>query len=484
MLDLIINNPYRILGVYSNTPLKNRIANINRINAFSKIGKSVSFESDLNNFIQTYPIRNENTITEAQAKINLPLESLVYSLLWFCDFNEQDKIALKNVSNNDIESAKRIWSETNNLSSIWNRGVIALCSNDFRLSYTCVSQILDNERLYKELLSILDIRIDLEIEDIKKSFLSKLGAEVDIRQIISFIPDGTIKDELIDSSIKKPLADIQTLLDNHEIKELDVDKSLQAAESLLNQTKRLLDEIIQKVGKNTPTQLIIDKVAKKINSDVNNIFGSVKDIVSTLGESKVERFIEQSIKLLNKTVTIAPSPLITTKINENIESLAKIKKDLPDLIVINIATNNNICWCCGGKSSHIHEAKYTKSETDYFRNVRTTYTRGVKIHMCSECHKELKAKEREKDIGPIWVIPVVIIECLIAMIIAVSSDEEWYTGILFIGGAHLFGIGVLVTMGLSYGLIWIYSRIRTKRQFVRQIEDHPAVKLIKEDGFR
>lgn len=483
MLNLIINNPYRVLGVYPNTPLKNRVANINRINAFSKIGKSISFESDQNDFIHSYPIRNENTIAEAQAKINLPLESIVYSLSWFCDFNEKDKIALKNISNNDIEAAKRIWSETNNLSSIWNSGVIALCSNDFRLSYTCISQILDNPHLYKELLLILDIRIELEIEDIKKSFLSKLGAEVDLRQIISFIPDGPIKDELIASSIKKPLAEIQTLLDNHDIKELDVDMSLQVAESLFNQTKRIIDEIVQKVGKHTPTQLIVDKIAKKINSDIYNIFGRVNDIVSILGETKVERFIERSIKLLNKTVSLDPSPLITTKINENIETLREIKKDLPDLIAINIAKNDTICWCCGRKSSHTHKTEYTKSETDYFRKVRTTFTRKVKIHVCDECHKELKAKEHENDLGFRLILPIIVIECLIATIIGFNCSQEWYAGILIVGLAHLFGVGIAVTLGLSLGLAWIYSKVRTKRQFVRQIDEHPAVKLIKKDGF-
>ena len=46
MIKLIKHNPYRTLGVLSNTPLRERIANQNKLNAFAKIGKSVIFPYD------------------------------------------------------------------------------------------------------------------------------------------------------------------------------------------------------------------------------------------------------------------------------------------------------------------------------------------------------------------------------------------------------------------------------------------------------
>ena len=38
-MNIIINNPYRQLGVYSNSPIKERVANHNRLKAFLKVGQ-------------------------------------------------------------------------------------------------------------------------------------------------------------------------------------------------------------------------------------------------------------------------------------------------------------------------------------------------------------------------------------------------------------------------------------------------------------
>ena len=43
---MILQNPYRLLGVFANDPLRVRIANTAKIRAFSKIGKEISFETD------------------------------------------------------------------------------------------------------------------------------------------------------------------------------------------------------------------------------------------------------------------------------------------------------------------------------------------------------------------------------------------------------------------------------------------------------
>ena len=42
-MNILQNNPYRLLGVYSNSPTKERLANHNRMKAFLKVGKSVFF---------------------------------------------------------------------------------------------------------------------------------------------------------------------------------------------------------------------------------------------------------------------------------------------------------------------------------------------------------------------------------------------------------------------------------------------------------
>ena len=50
-MNILQSNPYRLLGVYSNSPTKERLANHNRMKAFLKVGKPVSFPLDLSNYL-------------------------------------------------------------------------------------------------------------------------------------------------------------------------------------------------------------------------------------------------------------------------------------------------------------------------------------------------------------------------------------------------------------------------------------------------
>ena len=68
-MNIISGNPYRLLGVYSNSPIKDRIANANKMKAYLKVGKSVSFPLDLLNLIPA-PVRLVENMEHACRKIN------------------------------------------------------------------------------------------------------------------------------------------------------------------------------------------------------------------------------------------------------------------------------------------------------------------------------------------------------------------------------------------------------------------------------
>lgn len=95
MIKLIKHNPYRTLGVLSNTPLRERIANQNKLNAFAKIGKSVMFLYDFDGIIEEIPLRAPENIAAAITAINLDRNQLKHSLFWFISASPIDGIALK-----------------------------------------------------------------------------------------------------------------------------------------------------------------------------------------------------------------------------------------------------------------------------------------------------------------------------------------------------------------------------------------------------
>lgn len=477
MIEIIVNNPYRILGVYSNSPIKNRIANINRINAFYKIGKTVTFETDLNDFIRALPNRNENTLTEAQASINLPINAVVYALTWFCDITEQDKIALHHIGTNDIQTAKNIWSDSENLSSLWNTGVLALCLDDFALAYSSFNKIIEDDKLYKELLSTLNITTELDKEEVTTLLYSTLTNYIDIRNIISVIHDGLLKDKLITLSINPILTEIQTLLDNHDNKDLNIYDSLDSTERLFNQINELLDNINVRVGeKPGSTQLIIDKVGKAVNKDINQIFEKLSDDISSIEEDQAKEIIERSNNILEGVRNLGLSPLTDDKIKENIKSLTNFYNDIPRFISLTIATNDNICWCCGGPTEFKRPFAYTREETS--GNIKTTYTRTIDINLCGECNKEIDTQGKYSTWG---IVLAIIVEYVI--IISFMEDHNPLIALLILGIGNLFGFFITIGLGwlLKYPLIALFRR--NKREFIREIKQHPAVVQAHMEGF-
>ena len=92
-MDIIINNPFRILGTFSNASAKDIIANVSKAKAYLKVGKSIAFESDLPTLLPTIERTNE-TIERALAMINQTNDRLLYGLFWFIKDSPVDEIAI------------------------------------------------------------------------------------------------------------------------------------------------------------------------------------------------------------------------------------------------------------------------------------------------------------------------------------------------------------------------------------------------------
>lgn len=80
-MDYIAQNPYRVLGVFANDPLKVRTANIAKINVFRKVGKMCDFEND---YIEIFGDvdRSEQAVETAIAQLSNDDDAAFFSLLW------------------------------------------------------------------------------------------------------------------------------------------------------------------------------------------------------------------------------------------------------------------------------------------------------------------------------------------------------------------------------------------------------------------
>ena len=80
---MLNSNPYRFLGVNSNSGIKNIQKNLSKIKAYSKIGKHLSLPYELSYLNLQKIDRSESLIKEVENKILLDPNKVKHSLFWF-----------------------------------------------------------------------------------------------------------------------------------------------------------------------------------------------------------------------------------------------------------------------------------------------------------------------------------------------------------------------------------------------------------------
>ena len=108
MLKLIEANPFRTLGVYSNASLKEITANKTKLAAYSKVGKAITFPSDLQQLLGAIS-RTGDSILNAEHELTLPINKAKYALFWFINATPIDKMALDYLQNGDVNKAMELF---------------------------------------------------------------------------------------------------------------------------------------------------------------------------------------------------------------------------------------------------------------------------------------------------------------------------------------------------------------------------------------
>lgn len=83
--NLIVDNPYRRLGIYVGDPVKVEVRNLNRITAFSRVGQTATFDMRCDDLLLVPAVRTEESAKAAANALSLPRERLRHALMWLGD---------------------------------------------------------------------------------------------------------------------------------------------------------------------------------------------------------------------------------------------------------------------------------------------------------------------------------------------------------------------------------------------------------------
>ncbi len=191
-MNLIDNNPYRILGVYANSPLRERVANASKARAFLKVGRSVSFPLDLPDIL--HPLnRTEESFAQAESSVALPSEQLRYALFWFIRMSVVDDVAMKNLTAGDLSAAEDVWRKRECMASAHNLIVYALVRDDLKLAVK-YAEIFFSNRDYVSQFAQVVVGDDSSCGDLATIFLDALCEEVDAEDVYHSLGDCELRE--------------------------------------------------------------------------------------------------------------------------------------------------------------------------------------------------------------------------------------------------------------------------------------------------
>lgn len=314
MIKLITNNPFRILGVYSNSPKKDMLSNLNKMKAFTKVGKSVSFPLDLPSFLPPVT-RDEASIATAQSAIERPADQIKHSLFWFMKDSSIDDIAFNHLTSGNMAQAKDIWSKKLCVSSLVNTMVCAMIENDA----TAIAINADNlfQNYSNDFCDAISDVVKLSSVQLTDLFVEALIAEGSINVMTLSGINGTSKDwqQVVNGYLVNPLKEKITA----EIAEAKKASSplayYNAGIKLKESTKEPLSKLKELLGINDMEyQMIADKLAQAILQCGINYYNDTDD----------DDAPERAMVLQSYALSIAVGQMVKDRCKENVDILKRI----------------------------------------------------------------------------------------------------------------------------------------------------------------
>ena len=461
------NNPYRFLGVISNSGIKNIQKNLSKIKAYSKIGKHLSLPYELSFHHLKEIDRSEFLIKEAENKILLDSNKVKHSLFWFTDNSSIDQIALENLNRGNFEKSETIWrkvikdksisksnfSAYNNLSTLLFLKSLSEKKNDkFGNSSTAIVQIkealkLKSELIFSDYLHDLSNLITgnenaISRENVLEFFnenISQLFNENFLStEISSIVKDSNneLSQSFNFSLINEPLESLSNLINdaNNRLND-DHAKGSEIGKDLIKSSISHLKLLKNILGKDDiKYQSISDKLANQIMQCgilCFNKIGDDKGYMSSYKYAKSISFKDSTIERANTTI--------------------KHSEDELKANICGFCNSNEVMASHSSMRVKMHKMNWDNTYS-YFKNG------GIEIPCCKSCSSSNGNKKM----------------------------KAFFIALLVWGAisAGTFGVFLILDVYTRFSMTkWIFRKIKTSIYY-DEISFHPMILKLKLEGYQ
>ena len=320
-MNILQNNPYRLLGVYSNSPTKERLANHNRMKAFLKVGKPVSFPLDLPQYLTSIN-RTETSVVEAEAKLTLPKDQILYAQFWFVKATPLDEVAFKHLLSGEIDKAEEIWQKKECVSSLQNLIVCSLMRNKYDFAIMCAEVLYGNTQYLNQFVStIIGTGGNFDVSNLAFSFLDILCDEIGASKLLPFITNSSWKEHIGEKAVKPLVDSIQEAINiAQKTKGKGSNARLNAGEALRRNTR---NAILQLKGFLSTKDLQYQMIADKLGLEI------LQCGIDYFNDSEEPDAAHKAMSLQKYAKSIVVGQMAKDRCKENVDILQRIIDNLP-----------------------------------------------------------------------------------------------------------------------------------------------------------
>ncbi len=175
-MDIIRNNPYRVLGVLANASRKDIERNKSQIKAFAKVGRTPSFPYDFEDVLGKVE-RTEESLNDAVSKLTFDKDKVAYGLFWFNNTSFVDEETLALLKDKGIGAAISYMRTCGRqeFSTYINLGSLSLISRNWGNAAYCFARLFDSQELWNKYVeSITDNPLTISYEEELGIFVENL----------------------------------------------------------------------------------------------------------------------------------------------------------------------------------------------------------------------------------------------------------------------------------------------------------------------
>ena len=265
-VQIIKNNPFRILGVYANASIRDIKANEAKAKAFLNVGREVTYPCDFNQLLS--PIqRTAEMMAQANSQLTLPNEKIKHALFWFAKATPLDEIAFNHLGNGNIEQTMGIWKKKECFSSLLNTSTQALAQGHLLKAVDSMMTLLESEVHRRDfIIAVTDENFQISEEELVHTYLDVLIPDSSYPLLQLSTLSDKYKNYVKDKLVAPTIADIESEITiAKSIKRENSSARYNAGIKLMNLAKNRLADLKNLLpGNDMRYQIIADKLGLEI----------------------------------------------------------------------------------------------------------------------------------------------------------------------------------------------------------------------------